>query len=91
MLIKFLIFAVAAFVVWKLFTGDRKQKQVRDKKQEENLAASGEMVKDPVCGTYVRKDGDIRVRQGEDVHVFCSYECRDKFIKSLEAGQEKAE
>jgi len=47
------------------------------------------MIKDPVCGTYVRKDGDIRVRQGEAVHVFCSYECRDKFIKSLEAGSTK--
>lgn len=89
MLIKFLIFAVAAFVVWKLFIGDRRQKQVKNKTQEENLAASGEMIKDPVCGTYVRKDGDIRVRQGETVHVFCSYECRDKFIKSLEAGSTK--
>lgn len=89
MLIKFLIFAAAAFVVWKLFAGDRKQKQVKNKTQEENLAASGEMIKDPVCGTYVRKDGDIRVRQGEAVHVFCSYECRDKFIKSLEAGSTK--
>lgn len=89
MLIKFLIFAAAAFVVWKLFAGDRRQKQVKNKSQEENLAASGEMIKDPVCGTYVRKDGDIRVRQGEAVHVFCSYECRDKFIKSLEAGSTK--
>lgn len=89
MLIKFLIFAAAVFVVWKLFAGDRRQKQVKNKAQEENLAASGEMIKDPVCGTYVRKDGDIRVRQGEAVHVFCSYECRDKFIKSLEAGSPK--
>ena len=89
MLIKFLIFAAAAFVVWKLFAGDRKQKQVKNKAQEENLAASGEMIKDPVCGTYVRKDGDIRVRQGEAVHFFCSYECRDKYIKRLEAGPDK--
>ncbi len=87
MLIKFLIFAAAIFVVWKLFAGDRKQKQVKDKAKEENLAASGEMVKDPICGSYVRKDGDIRVRQGEQVHVFCSYECRDKFLKSLDPGK----
>ena len=43
------------------------------------------MVKDPICGTYVEKDGSIRVREGEKVHVFCSYECRDKYLKQIEA------
>jgi YHS domain-containing protein len=47
--------------------------------------ASGEMIKDPVCGTYVEKDGDIRVREGETIHVFCSYECRDKYLKQIDA------
>ncbi len=89
MLIKLLIFVAAVFIVWKLFAGDRRQKQVKNKTQDENLAASGEMVKDPVCGAYVRKDGDIRVRQGDTVHFFCSYECRDKYIKRLEAGTDK--
>lgn len=45
------------------------------------------MVKDPICGTYVKKDSDIRVRNGEKVECFCSFECRDKYIKRLEAEQ----
>jgi YHS domain-containing protein len=44
------------------------------------------MVKDPSCGTYVDKDGDIRVREGDKVHVFCSYECRDKYLKRIGAS-----
>jgi YHS domain-containing protein len=47
------------------------------------------MVKDPMCGAFVSKEGDIRVRQGDKVHYFCSYECRDKYIKMIQ-GDTKA-
>ncbi len=93
-MIRWLIIALAIFLLFKLFTGDKKVKEAKGKKQEEKLVASGEMVKDPVCGTFVEKDGPIRIRSGETVHSFCSYECRDKFLKQLEASkpdQEKAE
>ena len=52
----------------------------------EKKVASGEMVKDPVCGAYVSLDDSITVRDGERRYHFCSYECRDKFIKSLTDG-----
>ncbi len=85
MLLKFLVIGVALFLVYKLFMGDKKKKQMNQAKTVKDKAASGEMIKDPVCGTYVEKDGNIRVKEGEKVHVFCSYECRDRFIKQLEA------
>ena len=56
--------------------------KTEDTKQK---VAAGEMVKDPICGTYVERDGNIRVKEGEKVHIFCSYECRDKYLKQLEA------
>lgn len=93
-MIRWLIIALAIFLLFKLFTGDKRVKEAKGKKQEEKLVASGEMVKDPMCGTFVEKDGPIRIRSGETVHSFCSYECRDKFLKQLEASkpdQEKAE
>lgn len=93
-MIRWLIIALAIFLLFKLFTGDKKVKEAKGKKQEEKLVASGEMVKDPMCGAFVEKDGPIRIRSGETVHSFCSYECRDKFLKQLEASkpdQEKAE
>ena len=85
MLLKLIIIGVAIFVVYKLFMGDKKKKEMRSDKATKQRVAAGDMVKDPICGTYVEKDGNIRVREGEKVHVFCSYECRDKFLKQLEA------
>jgi len=85
MLLKFIIIGVAIFIVYKLFMGDKKKKSMESEKVVKQKVAAGEMVKDPICGTYVERDGSIRVREGEKVHVFCSYECRDKFLKQLGA------
>lgn len=82
---KFIILAVCGYILYKMFTGDKKQKTKMQKKEKEHLKATGELVKDPVCGTFVPVDSDIRVREGETIHRFCSYECRDKFLKQLEA------
>lgn len=87
MLIKLLIAGLAIFFLIKMFKGDARKKEAQSTKKEKDLIASGEMVKDPVCGTFVDKDSEIRVRDGHGVHCFCSYDCRDKFLKQLEAGQ----
>jgi len=84
-MLKFVVIGVALFLIYKLFMGDKKKKEMEKEKDIKGKVASGEMVKDPACGTYVDKDGSIRVREGEKVHVFCSYECRDKFLKQLQA------
>ena len=84
-MLKFIVIGVALFLVYKLFMGDKKKKEMDKTETIKSKAASGEMIKDPVCGTYVEKDGTIRVKEGEKVHVFCSYECRDKYLKQLEA------
>ncbi|MDD3313236.1 transcriptional regulator [Pseudodesulfovibrio sp.] len=84
-MLKLIVIGAAIFLLYKLFTGDKKKKDMKSEKDIKAKVASGEMVKDPICGTYVEHDGIIRVRNGENVHVFCSYECRDKYLKQLEA------
>jgi len=84
-MLKFIVIGLALFLVYKLFMGDKQKKNVSKAKETKQKVAAGEMVKDPICGTYVEHDGMIRVREGEKVHVFCSYECRDKFLKQIEA------
>ena len=84
-MLKFIVIGVALFLVYKLFMGDKKKKEMEQTKATKEKVASGEMVKDPICGTYVEHDGNIRVKEGEKRHVFCSYECRDKFLKQREA------
>ncbi|QLA16220.1 transcriptional regulator [Desulfolutivibrio sulfoxidireducens] len=87
---RWLILILAGFILWKLFTGDKKRKKAKETEEKDNLVATGEMVKDPMCGAFVSKDGDIRVREGDKVHYFCSYECRDKYVKMIQGDTTKA-
>ena len=86
---KFVIFAVAAFVLWKMFAGDMKRRKQDAQKEQETLIAKGEMVKDPVCGSYVSIDNAVKAREGEKVLHFCSYECRDKYLGQIESTKNK--
>ena len=44
---------------------------------------TGELKKDPVCGTYIAAATSIRERVGGQTFHFCSQECRDKYVASL--------
>lgn len=83
-MLKFVILGVVCFILYKLVTNDKKKKVEVKNKADEKLAKEGVLVKDPVCGTYVSKDSDIRIKEGEEVRCFCSYECRDKYLKMID-------
>ncbi len=87
---KWLILAAAAYALYRLFANDllkkKKAGEAEDAADLERKVAAGEMARDPECGTYVAVDSAISVRDGETVHYFCSYECREKFLQRLEAG-----
>ena len=85
-MLKWLIIALAAFVLYKLVFNDKGRKDKEEDKQRARKIATGEMVKDPVCGAYVDVEGSISVRDGKAVHRFCSYDCRVKFLEQLEAS-----
>lgn len=87
---KLIFLLIAAWIAWKLFANDYlKKKKVSEKEareEQERKVEAGEMVKDPECGVYVSVDDSISVRDGNRTYHFCSYECRDNFLKKLEAG-----
>lgn len=80
---KWVILVLAGYALYRMFLNDRKKKTEAGEKEKEHLVATGEMVKDPVCGTYIDADSAITVRDGETVHRFCSYECREQFLKRI--------
>ena len=41
--------------------------------------ASGHLVKDPICGTYVTEENALRAND----EFFCSEECKQKFLNAL--------
>lgn len=83
---KFIILAVAAYFLYRLFANDFLKKRREDaqlsKEEEEKRIAAGDMVKDPQCGTYVAVEDSISVKDGDKTWYFCSYECRDEFLKN---------
>ncbi len=86
-MLKFIIFIVAGYFLIKLLTGDKRKKEKMASKEMEEKVAAGEMVRDPICGSFVSKESDIRVRHGQKVECFCSYDCRDKYLKQIEQGK----
>jgi YHS domain-containing protein len=44
---------------------------------------TGELKKDPVCGTYIAAAGSIKETvAGQTIH-FCSAQCRDKYVATM--------
>ena len=44
---------------------------------------TGELKKDPSCGTYISAATSIKETVGGETFHFCSKECRDKYVASL--------
>jgi len=44
---------------------------------------SGELKKDPSCGTYISTATSIKQTVAGQTYHFCSPECRDKYVASL--------
>ncbi len=86
-MIRWIVIALAVFIVYKLFANESKHRALRNKEQSrkdaERKREAGELVKDPLCGTYVSKEESVSVRDGDTVYRFCSYECRDAFLKQM--------
>ena len=80
---KWLILALVLYLLYRMFTNDRQKKKETQKQEKDHLVATGELVKDPECGTYIDAESAITVRDGDRVHRFCSYDCRDKFLARM--------
>jgi YHS domain-containing protein len=49
----------------------------------QQVPLTGELKKDPVCGTYIAAATSIQEKVGGQTFHFCSQECRDKYVASL--------
>jgi YHS domain-containing protein len=75
MILKFLF---AAFMIYLTLALFKKNKAVDDNKNKEDAV---DLIKDPICGTFVDKETGYKVKFYDKIYYFCSEECRDKFIK----------
>ncbi|MCC8194688.1 MAG: transcriptional regulator [Deltaproteobacteria bacterium] len=82
-MVRWLVLVVVAFVLYKLIANEMRKRSEDTNRAKGAKEPTGDMVKDPVCGSYVDVASSVSVRDGEKVHRFCSYECRDAFLEQL--------
>jgi YHS domain-containing protein len=83
-LLDFLLLVLAmvmARAVWRVIDGVMQGLSGRASPSEGgNVPARGiQMVRDPVCGTYVIPDRAVALADGSQRVYFCSANCRDKY------------
>ena len=75
-LVRLLIAALIIRLIWGLvasiLSGASGPKQVRRPR-------SMQLVRDPVCGTYIQQSRALRGEADGKTHYFCSEECKEKF------------
>jgi YHS domain-containing protein len=86
-MLRLLIYAALAYFLWKIFMGGGKRAKKPEPRAQDTVVAKGEMVKDPICGAYVSPDNGLMVRHGGTTRYFCSQECRQEYLRRLEAGE----
>ena len=47
-----------------------------------DLPLTGELKRDPVCGTFTPAATSIHEKVGGEIFYFCSTQCRDKYVAS---------
>ncbi len=75
LLLAVLVIRVAWYLVSGFVTGVRGQAR-------KSAGSSVALVKDPVCGTYIRRVDALSARAGAKTHYFCSERCQQAFLKT---------
>jgi YHS domain-containing protein len=80
MLFKLLILGVAVYFGFSFF---RKNKGKLLGKNDDGETGAVDLVKDPVCNTFVEKNSPYKVKYYDRIYFFCSPGCRDTFIEQM--------
>ena len=79
-ILKIILYALLAYMVYALFRFFRALNK-GSKSSRTSKLASGIMVKDEICNTYLPKEDAIKeIHKGKE-YFFCSKECRQKFLE----------
>jgi uncharacterized protein len=83
MLIRFLIFFILLYVIYKIIRTIRQEKPfaVQSNHYKTTAALGEELVEDPYCHTYIPISQSCRKEIAGKEHYFCSKECSEEYIK----------
>jgi len=67
----------------ELLTPNQQQRQQTASRANAEIPLTGELKRDPVCGTFTSTATSIKQTFGKETLYFCSPQCRDKYVASL--------
>jgi hypothetical protein len=80
-MIRVIILAVLGYLAYRLVKRWVRSKVLSDRVEGREADRIDDiMVKDPQCGTYFARRDGVVLKHGERDLLFCSRECRDKFL-----------
>ena len=82
MLIKFIIIAVAIYLLIKLLKPSAPKREMRagDNRYQKKPAAGEDLVEDPVCHTYIPVSSALKLHVEGKTLYFCSQKCLDAYV-----------
>lgn len=82
-MIKVLFLTILFYIGYRFLTKSiRKAPYSMQSTQSSSPYREGEMVRDPICNTYIVKNASYSVQRNDSTHYFCSLECKDNFLKN---------
>ena len=82
-LIRFVVAMLLVRLVWKFLAGLARGATARP---EVPPSRGVQLVRDPVCGTYIDQALALTARREGKVHYFCSADCQKAFREGREAS-----
>jgi YHS domain-containing protein len=73
------VIGVVMKILSKVFGAPPPPRSPTQNRQRPDVPLSGELKKDPVCGTFIAAATSLQKRVGGELYYFCSVDCRDKF------------
>jgi uncharacterized protein len=90
MLLRLALFIILAFFIgralWRLLDGIVEGAS-RGSRGAQVPQRGMQMVRDPVCGTFVVPDRALPLGDGRDTFYFCSDACRDEYKRTSRSGR----
>ncbi len=85
---KIIIFAVIGYVLYRAVT--KKRIVVRPDTSPDAYREADEMVQDPLCKTYFPREQGVALEHQDEVVLFCSMDCLEKYKIALDAKSNDA-
>jgi YHS domain-containing protein len=77
------VFGIIAKGFGELMSPRPSQSSPQSQASAKQVPLTGELKKDPTCGTYISAATSIQEKVGGETLYFCSKQCRDKYVASL--------